>query len=619
MQADGRTRVDRVRGVYRSGFETSEFQPGGSQERWSAHFSDGATADWVVPSWTEIGFWEQEVVVDGLLTQLGSYGHMGACDRGFEIRRIWEADGSSFRAGRPGSSGIAPRARAGATDAALHHEIRALVDQHGIDVILNPAAFQAALEDVLGDTSLPVGVLSVLTDAVRTRTAEQLLRVIDNGGDPEAAVRSVSFRFAQERGGGEPAICAWACAALGYGASRVDEPTMAKFSLGEPPAQWPPGGDARTMPPDRPTGPPGPPGGRAEVTVTRPAEDSPPGEERRTPPPERPRWPRAVVALVAALVALALVAGGITWWLRAADDDPPSSGGGTTTDDGAEDVDLSDVDAQFADLSATITAAVTECVDASTSTDPGSEIDCTLPGGTLTLSRYPTLTDLDAARKRLIDTRAGTLRDAERGHRYYSFDPARTGSSEPAEVYWDSAESLTSAHLVGARVAELESTYEATDPTVPASTAPDSPALIRMATEFALTECHKVHTYSPGEVEESECTLGSSTAYVAQLDSRQSFLLYRAKVTSYQREDRRYHGPTLVCYQLDDDPGCGSTAGEHRSGQIRGYVAGDGTRSESGVLYIDDPSRLAFLEIWGFEGRGQADPDALLGVAYPQY
>lgn len=92
-----------VAGTFTSGFETSDFVAVGSPELWWAYFTGSVHEDWLIPSWTEVGFWSQRVVVSGLVSPPGSYGHLGGCRRELAITGIRSVDEHSFRSERPGA------------------------------------------------------------------------------------------------------------------------------------------------------------------------------------------------------------------------------------------------------------------------------------------------------------------------------------------------------------------------------------------------------------------------------------------------------------------------------------------------------------------------------------
>jgi len=517
----------------------------------------------------------------------------------------------------------------------LHVDLRELVDRSGPEVLDDASSFRGMLEDLIGDDTMPASSVNLLVEAVRYRALDHVVRMVDNGADPDAAVRSAGERFAQERGGGDPERCSWACAVLGYALRRVDDATFARHSLLE---------TRRTSatPPATPPSPPPAAGVFGTTRVPRPVDEAgtvlvPPSTPAAPAAAPRRRW--IVAAGAASALVVAVVVAASAWQLSSRDSSSPdadaSRADGSTpaatngTADGAAELqsagaetDMPAVADRYADLGRTLTADLSACLLLATSTSVEEQLSCSYAHGTLELTTYATLGDLERARTRQIDTRQGNLSDLHPQRSFYAFDPSIGESSEPPEIYWDSAASLLSAHLVGFTgypYAELLADFEETSPTVGLPTEPRNPALIRLIDEFGLTDCERNHTYGLGESEESRCYLGDHTIFVARFGTRRDLRNYREYASAEQRADTAYAGPRVVCRQFDTDPVCGSAAREEIVGQIRGFISDDGSDDESGVLYVDDSACGCYLEVWGYEGRGRGDPDALLGVLYPNF
>ncbi len=104
----------------------------------------------------------------------------------------------------------------------LHEQLRNLVSQHGAGIAENAEQFRAALDDYLTEADASQGELNLLVDAVRLGGVERLLAMLDNGADPDAAVREAGGTLARDRSSDEQRS-RWAVAAMGYALGRVDE------------------------------------------------------------------------------------------------------------------------------------------------------------------------------------------------------------------------------------------------------------------------------------------------------------------------------------------------------------------------------------------------------------
>ena len=514
----------------------------------------------------------------------------------------------------------------------LHRDLRELVERSGAEILESASDFRGMLEDLIGDDPVPSSSVNLLVEAVRYQAPAQLVRMIDNGADPAAAVRTAGARFAEERGGGDPELCSWACAVLGFAVGRVDEETVAWFTSLQ----------TRRIPaaPQEPVAQePTPARADSETVQVSPLDDTGGALLPQPPPsaaaPAPRRWVPAAVGVTLLLVVLVVAA---VVWVRSANDDgvlesdsspvggegSANTGGETDNADdlqsGDADLDLTAVADRYADLAGSLAAIMAECEPLDSPEAVEELLSCPFAHGTLELTTYATVAQLEAARSRLIDTRQGNLSDVRRHEAFYAFDPSISESSDPAEIYWDSAASAQSALMVAAAdypYNDLLTDFEQTSPTVDIPTRPGNPHLIHFIDDFGITDCERSNTYGLGQSEESECSLGGHTTFVAKFGTRRDLLRYREYTSEEQRADTAYSGPTEVCRQFDTNPACGSAAREEVVGQIRGYVANDGTGDESGVLYLDDPQCGCYLEVWGFEGEGGGDPDALLSVLYP--
>ncbi|MET0523503.1 MAG: hypothetical protein ABWZ91_01800, partial [Nocardioides sp.] len=107
----------------------------------------------------------------------------------------------------------------------LHEQLRSLVSQHGTGIVDTPEQFRGALDDYLTEQDATQGELNLLVDAVRLGGVERLLAMLDNGADPDAAVREAGGELARDRSSDEQRS-RWAIAAMGYALGRIDAVTV---------------------------------------------------------------------------------------------------------------------------------------------------------------------------------------------------------------------------------------------------------------------------------------------------------------------------------------------------------------------------------------------------------
>lgn len=107
----------------------------------------------------------------------------------------------------------------------LHEQLRNLVAQHGTGITEHAEQFRAALDDYLTEADASQGELNLLVDSVRLGAVERLLAMLDNGADPEAAVREAGGELARDRSSDEQRS-RWAVAAMAYALGRVGDATV---------------------------------------------------------------------------------------------------------------------------------------------------------------------------------------------------------------------------------------------------------------------------------------------------------------------------------------------------------------------------------------------------------
>ncbi|UMG92991.1 hypothetical protein [Nocardioides sp. TF02-7] len=341
------------------------------------------------------------------------------------------------------------------------------------------------------------------------------------------------------------------------------------------------------------------------------------------PPPAPPRRRRRTGLVVAGLVATVLVAtgGGIAWWALG-DDPAPQRTTSAEAEEPEDPTDLEGVADRYANLAEDVTAGVTACeLVEDTPAGVTERLRCSLPEASLELTTFESADDLLAARTAVLDTEVGTISDVTADRAYFGFDPDNGGTADPAVVYWDLAAARQSGHVVAATpdhpYEDLSADVAETGPVVGEPSEPAHPRLIRLLAGLGIGDCSRIPTFGDGETEENLCSRDGYDVYAAAFGTEAELLRYRVDVRSRQREDRVYTGSSVYCYSLDADPVCPSVEGERVLGRILGYVSEDGQEDESGVLYLDHVRCGCYVEVWGREGVGRGDPNALQPVLFP--
>ena len=166
----------------------------------------------------------------------------------------------------------------------LHEQLRSLVSQHGTGIVDTAEQFRGALDDYLTEQDATQGELNLLVDAVRLGGVERLLAMLDNGADPDAAVREAGGELARDRSSDEQRS-RWAIAAMGYALGRIDavvvraqlegDVTRLPYGATSPAAQRPPVQSPPYQPP-----------------VQSPPYQAPPAQSpAHQPPVQSPAWP----------------------------------------------------------------------------------------------------------------------------------------------------------------------------------------------------------------------------------------------------------------------------------------------------------------------------------------
>jgi hypothetical protein len=224
---------------------------------------------------------------------------------------------------------------------ALHHELRAVVEQHGMQVLHDGDSLTRALGSHAEAAQAERAELDLLADTVRWGGLPRLTEAVNQGTDPSAAIAATGEAIARDRGSADVDASRWALASLAFAAGRVPESEVLRW---RPPEGMQPEAAFGYAPQDAPTGQqagdyPGPP-----VYGFGPADAGPTGRSKSP-----------IIIAIAALVVVALAIGGVVWLLS-------SDGGGgfdeaaycdayQSADEQFTNMDFSTLDnARFADL-----------------------------------------------------------------------------------------------------------------------------------------------------------------------------------------------------------------------------------------------------------------------------
>jgi len=216
----------------------------------------------------------------------------------------------------------------------LHEHLAELVASVGPQVLDDADGFRAALDDYLDEGAASTGDINLLVDTVRLGAYGWMMNTIASGGEGARAVEAAGAILARDRGSRDVDSARWACAVLGFAVGKVGDADVRRYrtrslspldapadsdALGDPDATAPTPPPVPVVAPDASTEPAQPPA-PADLTVLG---DPPPDVAvPAASPPERTSW----APLVAVLVVLALVGGGIAAWRVLGDGDEGAPG-----------------------------------------------------------------------------------------------------------------------------------------------------------------------------------------------------------------------------------------------------------------------------------------------------
>ena len=491
----------------------------------------------------------------------------------------------------------------------LHENLYALGLRLGREVFDDPDSFRGALDDFLDEDSATTGDINLLVDAVRLGAFASMTSMLGSGAQVTAAVEEAGSRLARDRGSADVAGAQWACAVLGFAIGKVSDAEVRRYrtqhATPQPPSQpLPPTQFPGQQPPPGPVPPTqypaapvtgGPPPGTGPLPTAQPtyAASSPPppqswpGHSGLPPEPKRKAWP----LVVATVVAIALIAGGIVALIVTRDDDDVQSGNGNGTDKESETVDelptdISAVTERYSGLADDVGAAVDEC-EAADPIDGATEVlSCTFSDGTLELTTYESSEDLESSRSSNTGTDPATrLSRSDVGVVYGVDSDSAVALADETSIYWDSNEGLQSGRFVaspdGLSIDELADVYSSTDPAVVWPTAPEDEGMVSLAEEFVtLSDCNRIQTIQAGELEESICSAPKGiTIFMGVFETKADFKAYRREAQQ-QAADQGY---PLRNWNFD---------GATREGAAFEYL----NSSDTPVRYWDKPECKCYME-----------------------
>lgn len=538
----------------------------------------------------------------------------------------------------------------------LHESLYALGRSQGRELFNDADSFRGALDDYLDEDSASTGDINLLVDAVRLGAYQGMMSMLDSGADADRAVSEAGSRLARDRGSADVGGAMWALAVLGYATGKVSDTEVRRYRTqhASSPAP-PPAGPATVLPPPAPGSAPAPPPG---VTAPPPVVSSPPptspawpnsgpnpvapasapapvpAASYGAPPPAyggsgyghaAPRKKRSVLPfiLIGAFVLVLIVGGSIfaITQLSGDDNDPKddptgaTSDGPTTTEPEGPDVTFEALNERYQSLASIVTSGMDSCAASQAQSGQTEKIECGFPQGTLVLTTYSSVGELQAARKRRLNSAEGTIVSDVQSGAYYRFDPKvadETSTAAPI-LYWDSQAGVQSAELTGGpgvTADQLDPAFVAVSATV---TPPDGPVDVAVQdfnSLFTVVNCTRIPTEIGGETEESKCKRSGRNTWVGKFAKVNDLRQYRqnAKTLAGQDDD------LVVDYWYNDDNSNGQQdEDEPEQGKIYGYIEEQDGGTNYGVLYIDDLDCRCYLQMYD---KGQGDPEKLYDLIF---
>ena len=497
----------------------------------------------------------------------------------------------------------------------LHESLYALGLRLGREVFEDPDSFRGALDDFLDEDSATTGDINLLVDAVRLGAFASMTSMIGSGAQVTAAVEEAGNRLARDRGSADVAGAQWACAVLGFAIGKVSDAEVRRYrtqhatpqppSQPLPPTQFP----AQQAPPGAaPTQRPGVPASAGQPTAQgplptaqplygQPGSGGVPSPPVNVPPPSS--WPPAQPAqprkrkkwpiLVAVVAVLAIIGGGAFAVIALRDDGGGGGGSGGGGGGGEPATDPEAVSERYDKLAGDVGdvgEGVDECEAVDTSDGTTEVLECGFADGTLALTTYETMQDLEASRDTSTSTDAGTrYSKTDAGVIYGVNNASAVSEADVASIYWDSNEGLQSATITAksdeVTLDQLVEDLDATDPVVAWPTAPEDEGMLELAGEFVkVNQCDRIETIQAGELEESICSGPDGiTIFMGVFENLKEFKEYRRDALQ-QGADQGY---PLRNWNFD---------GNTREGAAAEYLNSSG----DAVRYWDKPECKCYME-----------------------
>lgn len=504
----------------------------------------------------------------------------------------------------------------------LHENLYELGLSFGRDVFDDADGLRAALDDFLDEGAASTGDINLLVDAVRLGSFRWMLATIDSGAEASRAVESAGDLLARDRGSADIAGSRWAVAVLGFAVGKVSDAEVHRHrtqgAVPPQPTRPVPQPTSPVPPPVSPGGPPptgAPPATQLPSQQQAPSWSGQPGPGQPAQPPARSRGRGLVPLLIGGgigLLVLAVVFGVLRLTggddeARAGSGDPSAGATSDASSDGSTDgptdgptdgasLDFEAINQRYVALGSRVTTGQSDCVEGELLSGQAEAISCTFPRGTLELTTYETLDELQAARSREVSTDVGGRFAEDSLGVIFSFD---TEATTP-KLYWDSEGALQSGLYRGStadvEVDELASVFASVESFTDYPTRMSSPELIDFATFWVRpNQCDRIQTLSPGEVEESLCKARRQiTVYVARMATMKDLVAYRQGRLSDSRRDGLILSPPD--WRFGEGP---------VEGRVADSYADDGERV---LRYWDQPECLCYMEAY----YPTEDQDALI-------
>ncbi|GAA5155059.1 hypothetical protein GCM10023340_39670 [Nocardioides marinquilinus] len=510
----------------------------------------------------------------------------------------------------------------------LHEHLYALGQRLGRDVFDDADGFRGALDDFLDEDAASTGEINLLVDAVRLGALRSMVTTLDSGGDVLRAVEEAAARLARDRGSADLDGARWALAALGYGLGRVSDPDVQRYrSAAAPDADASsPAVPPTVLPTVLPPPSPGPQGWTPPTAQAGPGPQAPQPQPQPQPQPvyspaqqwgppptpgtgtphAGPRRRSRALPILAAVLAVVLVAGGITAAvvLTGGDDEPsvdptgestpvnddssPPPSTPTTPETSADPTASGAVNQRYTGLADLVTTGTSRCQEGDPTSGETERLECVIDAGLLQLVTYDSQADLEAARKRAVTlTAGGRLEETDAGTFFAYEETDDDDNPLQAYLYWDDVDSLQSGRYdatAGTDLDELVTVFESTDPSRAYPEKPSSQELLDFASQWFLTsKCERIQTLVDQELEENYCDVnGPVEVYLGRFGSRKDFRDYRRIALGYAKTDDRM---LRTWNQQEGDPPIGA---------LYEYT----TDSGSAVRYWDLPGCFCYAEAY---------------------